>query len=59
MLSKIKEFFLSENGATMIEYALVCAGIGLIIAALFSNGGSIQTALTDKLVTIYNSIPSL
>lgn len=35
MLSKILKFFLDENGATAIEYGLICALVVAVVAALF------------------------
>jgi len=44
----VKEFFLSENGATAIEYALMAALIGSTIVGA-------QTAMGQTVVTMYQN----
>lgn len=36
----------SQKGATMIEYALVIAGVAAIAAVLFATNGPVDTAIT-------------
>ena len=53
MISQIKLFLQNESGATAIEYALIAAGISIVIVAavqgigttLNTTFGSVQTAL--------------
>lgn len=42
-----------QKGATMIEYALVVAGVAAIAAVIFATDGPVGTAITD---TITNAV---
>jgi pilus assembly protein Flp/PilA len=51
LISKVKTFFNSEDGATAIEYGLIAAGIAVaIIAAVFVVG--------DDLSSLFNTVAS-
>ncbi|HAC57124.1 MAG TPA: Flp family type IVb pilin [Rhodobiaceae bacterium] len=45
----LKSFVQARNGATAVEYALVAAGISLvIIVAVGSTGATLQTSIYSK-----------
>jgi pilus assembly protein Flp/PilA len=45
MLQRIRRFIRDEEGPTAVEYAIMVAGVGLVIlAAVFLLGGSLSTA---------------
>ncbi len=49
LLAKVHGYFLSDDGATAIEYGLIAGGISLaIVAAVFAFG--------DDLETVFNTI---
>jgi pilus assembly protein Flp/PilA len=53
MLSILRRLPVDESGATAIEYALICAGIGLLILAAVRTTGAELVALLTQLVTLW------
>ena len=49
MLARVKSFLADENGATVIEYALIASGVALAIAT------AVQ-ALGTKVTGLYTSV---
>lgn len=48
MLTHLRRFLKDEEGPTAVEYAIMVAGIGLlIIAAVYALGGSLSTAFNN------------
>ena len=49
---RIEEFLFDESGATAIEYAMIAAGVGVVIAGTVMNlGSSIKTTLYGKIAS--------
>jgi pilus assembly protein Flp/PilA len=49
----LRRFGTDENGATAIEYALIAAGIGTVIAStVWALGDSLKTNFYDKLAAM-------
>ena len=45
MLTNLKKLFKDQDGATAVEYGLIVAAIaGLIVVAVFTLGGKVNTA---------------
>lgn len=40
-----------QKGASMIEYALLVAGVAAIAATIFTTNGTVATAITDRIET--------
>jgi Flp pilus assembly pilin Flp len=53
MLLGFKRLPPDESGATAIEYALICAGIGLLILVAVRTTGEELVALLTQLVTLW------
>ena len=53
MRSAIKQFWHDERGATAIEYALIAAGIALVIVAAV---GGIGSQLNTKFTSVNSSL---
>jgi pilus assembly protein Flp/PilA len=53
MLLAFKRLPSDESGATAIEYALICAGIGLVILAAVRTTGAELVALLTQLLTLW------
>ena len=49
----MKRFLADEEGATAIEYSLICAGIGLLILAALHTTGQQLVALLTTLLTAF------
>lgn len=48
-----RRFCTNESGGTAIEYALVAAGIGVVIAGVVQGlGTNVKTALFDKVAAV-------
>ncbi len=50
MYPTIKRFLRDDNGATAIEYGLICAGIAVAIITILQGLGSNLVALLQRLV---------
>ncbi len=53
---KTFRFFREQKGASMIEYALVLAGVAAIAGALFAGEGEFAKAIAAKFQSIVSSI---
>ncbi len=53
MLLILKRLPADESGTTAIEYALICAGIGLVILAAVRTTGAELVALLGQLLTLW------
>ena len=53
MLRTIKRFLRDDNGATAIEYGLICAGIAVAIITIIQGLGSNLVALLQRLVAFF------
>ncbi len=49
----IRNFIRNKDGATAIEYGLICAGIGLLILAALHTTGEKLVALLTQLLTAF------
>jgi pilus assembly protein Flp/PilA len=50
----LNRFVSDEGGATAIEYALIAAGIGAVVATtVYSLGGLVKANLYDKISSIF------
>jgi pilus assembly protein Flp/PilA len=50
MLDLLRRFYRDEDGATAIEYGLICAGIAVAIIAIIQSLGGNLVALLQKLL---------
>ena len=57
MLDTIKSFLKDEEGATMIEYGLVVAGVATAAAAIFAEDGAVMNAVSDKVLSAISAAP--
>jgi pilus assembly protein Flp/PilA len=53
MFRTIKRFLHDDNGATAIEYGLICAGIAVAIITILQGLGSNLVALLQRLVNAF------
>jgi pilus assembly protein Flp/PilA len=53
MFRTIKCFLHDDNGATAIEYGLICAGIAVAIITIIQGLGSNLVALLQRLVNAF------
>ena len=53
MVQSRKRLPADESGATSIEYALICAGIGLIILAALNTTGQQLVAMLTSLLNAF------
>jgi Flp pilus assembly pilin Flp len=49
MLKDVLSFLKDETGATMIEYALVVAGVATIAGTMFADDGIVSNTLSTKI----------
>ncbi|MEW6450265.1 MAG: Flp family type IVb pilin [Pseudomonadota bacterium] len=48
-----RRFCANESGGTAIEYALVAAGVGVVIAGVVQGlGTNVKTSLYDKVIAV-------
>lgn len=47
LVSKVKNFFSREDGVTAIEYAVVVAGVAVVVIAVFGTDGPVKQALDN------------
>jgi Flp pilus assembly pilin Flp len=53
----LDQFSADEDGATALEYSLICAAIGFTIAAsIFAFGDSVKRVLYDAFPGIFDSV---
>lgn len=51
---QIERFLFDESAATAIEYAMIAAGVGVVIAGTVMNlGSAIKTTLYDKIASAF------
>jgi len=53
MLQLLRRFCRDEDGATAVEYGLICAGIALAIIAIIQSMGGNLVALLQKLIDLW------
>ncbi|MCC7346849.1 MAG: Flp family type IVb pilin [Variibacter sp.] len=54
MKATVAEFLADKRGATAIEYAMIAAGIGVVIAStVWTLGSDIKTNLWDKVAAVF------
>ena len=51
MITKLAQFVADESGATAIEYALIAAGISIVIVAAVNNIGTTMNAKFTSVAT--------
>lgn len=58
-VSLVNKFTKNEQGVTAIEYAVVAAGVAVIVLALFATDGPVDLMLKAVFETLKNTITTL
>jgi pilus assembly protein Flp/PilA len=59
LVSKVKNFFKREDGVTAIEYAVVVAGVAVVVIAVFGSNGPVKEALDNVFKQLQTKLDSL
>jgi pilus assembly protein Flp/PilA len=59
LVSKVKNFFKREDGVTAIEYAVVVAGVAVVVIAVFGSNGPVKEALDNVFEQLQTKLNSL
>jgi pilus assembly protein Flp/PilA len=59
LVSKVKNFFKREDGVTAIEYAVVVAGVAVVVIAVFGSNGPVKEALDNVFAQLQTKLNSL
>lgn len=52
----LQQFKNDERGVTAIEYAIIAVAVAVMVAAVFGNGGALQTALSTAMATVTSAV---
>jgi pilus assembly protein Flp/PilA len=59
LVSKVKNFFSREDGVTAIEYAVVVAGVAVVVIAVFGTDGPVKQALDNVFKQLQTKLDGL
>lgn len=60
LVSKVKNFFRREDGVTAIEYAVVVAGVAVVVIAIFgADDGPVKKALKSVFDQLQTKLDNL
>lgn len=53
------KFIKNEQGVTAIEYAVVAAGVAIVVVAVFKTGGPVDDMLSNTFSTLKSKMASI
>ncbi|WP_218059462.1 Flp family type IVb pilin [Gilliamella sp. App4-10] len=53
------KFAKTEEGVTAIEYAIVAAGVAVVVMAVFASGGPVETMLKTIFESLKNKVGAI